>query len=958
MNTNDVESELDRKLSPGETPSRPQQRKSRNGDDGDNDHEQQVENKPVENIDQVVIPPNIKSEPPMVDATPLTHEDSSGSCPEEDASEKPTAVAYEAGRPPSSAFLSSVGEDEERAPSVIAEAVFFDENVPVIPDEYDQYATGLLQREREEELRKMKRKSRLLILALVVLCLAIGGVVGAVIGITRSGEGNSQEPDAVVPLTVPLTSEPTYSPAPTYSFAPSGAPTCSGFFEQVASVNISGNFYEPNTLDISRDASTAVMIHRRIENLGQPALFFFDTIDFAQSAIQHLTEQHQPLNVDENLSLSSSGDRLVVGVRSHQNDQGEVGGMLFVYFRRGDGWGAPVYSAFVGGGVNGAVLKTATNDAGTVFAVTAGTVGSDTPTFVRAYRVAIGQVGTLVKMGQDILDPSFTKLDTLVALSGSGSRLFVFTVRGEVQIFDYAETKDEWIKVVAESSPTAAMLRASRNGRAFLSVHQIGDVDSLVYKQRGNFWTNSVLQGPPGTISYYQFGSISGDGGTVALAHSFYQADDRSAPYNTVYIYQDRHDGWKLVDEIQLEERSYLIGISLNENGDKLAVVTHSTAETYALICGDTFPTTSPAPTSSVPPTISPTCLDTVAPGLMKDLGEAASNTLATETDLLISQNAETLVDISPGSNASSYKIETYDLTDDITPPMRTESSLQLVPGAALSDDGDLLVAADTRGKVFLFARSGLEWSQTLELQTGSDAEMEVFSTAISGDGNVVAYVAGSRTTKSFIVSVHSVTLSEGPPMQTGNNTLSGAWLDNRTVVGISEDRIFVSSSDGFVRAYDMVDGALKQVGQELINVDSSVYLASMNKSVLAIASPLIRAQIFELRDNQWEELDLTVLNGLVITANLVSFRLSTDGIQILTVEQPPKDTNTTGAELKYGAKLFERVDDTFYLVEALELTEGGVGAFRASQLTISGDFVVAFEGRAVLYVKVPCVVS
>jgi len=252
-------------------------------------------------------------------------------------------------------------------------------------------------------------------------------------------------------------------------------------------------------------------------------------------------------------------------------------------------------------------------------------------------------------------------------------------------------------------------------------------------------------------------------------------------------------------------------------------------------------------------------------------------------------------------------------------------------------------------GALFLFGSNESSWELLNVIETGGGLTGAVFDVAMSNDGLTTAFVAGTNSTVDSLIFVSVYSLSSNGLFQQIGNSLIEDYFDATTTVGLVEERLFVSSADGFIRVYDL-NVTWKQIGTPLAHFDSAMFLPSQEKSIVVTASPFFDIQVFEYQNATWKTLDATILNGFVSNHDIAAVNVWRDGTQILVTESVP-DT-ATGPH--YTAKRFYRgIDNVYYLSSETELFHDGI--LGATQFMDEGSMSFILDAEVAVYQQVPC---
>lgn len=877
-------------------------------------------------------------------------------------------------------YTAEIGEEDSfpldpsigRNRTIEEEAVFFDE-LSEIQSRYDRLQGDSLRREEEEAKMKNARRMRCKIAALVLLCLFIGGVVGAAISISRAGNsgvaqasdsenqgGSFNTTQSPSPSVSPISPQPTLSLSPTVSAAPSQAPSCAATFELVTAFNISGEVY--SNFRLSPDGSVVIMTHQ-VDNLGD-TLFYIDTYDIdTDGSITQNSVQHDLVNVNS-VRFSTDGRRLVVGARSYGVD---LGGALLVYERAGNGWQL-IYEKTTGGGQHGSVFDVATDASGFTFAVTVGVAGSDDPCFARVYRVSIGDA-SLRPMGQTFVDSSISK-DSLIALSGDGQRLFLYsTPNDQIRVFEYILGEDSWQSVGEPltwlNSTQLFQMQVSNDGTILLLIPIVSSHVCYLIQQQGETWKVTPLDWPgDGKRVVYQFGSISGDGTTIVISATYFPRSNSIMAKTQAFVFQERIEGWTNVDKIELPdgEGYNFQGVWIDYDGSEIVAADQRTLQRYDQFCSASsvqkVPSTPPAPIAPAIPTAAPTCANASVLVFAHDLNAGANifssgNKMLQSSDhkFVIPNDGSFLVVAFPTRAGTTSFVNTYDLLN-ASAPVTIAKIVNSITSLAISDDGQVLVAGvssqllqgqspiGVESYLLIFRRNETMWEQ--QVKTSFDGI--IVDAAISSGAGKVALV----TVQTNGTTVAAFDIADDAIQLTGNIIVE-EWLDANTTIGFAEDRLFVASSDEFIRMYDL-DGLWREVGEPIPHSKSTMVLASTNKFMVITSSSFEGVAIFEFQDSAWQALELEALNGLISSDQLSGTAVSSDGTHILVTENIQ---NTNGTKV---ARLFSRTNDTFFMVDEFEISRKG--EIRYVKLSETGEMIIVMSDEIVVYERSSCFVK
>lgn len=469
-------------------------------------------------------------------------------------------------------------------------------------------------------------------------------------------------------------------------------------------------------------------------------------------------------------------------------------------------------------------------------------------------------------------------------------------------------------------------------------------------------------------------------------------ASTATVGYNTALIYEQRDNEWVVIETLGRLLPGKLLGMAVDARGDRLVVATQQTLQVYERVCIN-----APAPTPT-PTTLSnessgmPNCVDTFEPvflhNLAQDLfplGDDGNVTLFPLPDnknetldgislddslpentpdaddifhdivsigKVVSSDGSILVVTNREGGSGQYFIDTYDLTNSSAAPERALFP-DYVDYMAISAEGERLVFGVSSvppsfvgilpfqpgGSFFIYRREGLQWEFEIEVPIGGGSSGGVVSAAISEDGNSMAFAAKGANKTGF---VSAYTIQTGGFFRLLGNTLTDDWLDSETTVGLVDNRLFVSSSDGFVRTYNLVDNVWEQVGQSVSHFDAPVFIATGNNAIFATVSEYSDVIAHEAQGPYWLPVDVSSINDYLSSEALVSFAISRDGREMMVTELEVESSPN------YIAKLYGQVDNSYQLLQEIELNLEGI--IELTQLTNSGDFVVVTDTQVVAY--------
>ena len=507
-----------------------------------------------------------------------------------------------------------------------------------------------------------------------------------------------------------------------------------------------------------------------------------------------------------------------------------------------------------------------------------------------------------------------------------------------------------------------------------------------------------------------QYGAFSSDGSILVIATSGHAVGSRK-----VHLYEQVNAAWTVTHVRELPDTfSRLLGVSVDASGARIVVAGDQSLHVFDRVCRSVT-TLSPAPTtysafnSYVPTslidsaptytgdtngnsetafkpgsgcgfeplhnltqttsaktneTVSGSQLDNVTTGFDAVLSVGgASGVNSTEiqsfyTGKLLSGDGSTLIVIGYDRETDNFVMHTYDLRNSSAVPGRTMVPY-VITSAAVSGQGDRLVfgtsdAAIVQNGVFflVYRREDLEWVLEIEQVVQHSGFGGVVSVTITDDGSSMAYAASFGNQTSFV----SVYRLKGGSFDIVGDILSDHWLDEFTVLRLVDERLFVASSDGFIRTYDLISNTWVRIGQLVPHFYDAMFVPSKNNTVLAVASQSFGAVIYDLIGGYWLQGMQNMMDPLNVNSSFttVDFSISSDGNVIVLAAVPNEFEGVASFDASYVLTLFERFNGNYLKTQDIKLniadTEDDAAVV---QLTSSGDLVVAIGTNVAEYRRI-----
>ena len=851
---------------------------------------------------------------------------------------------------------------------------------------------------------------------LILFCLFVGGATGMILAInTRTNAAGDAEKSLAVRPSLRPSLAPTI--APTTSFAPSFSPSCVGDYSLIWVYETLGE-HEYDHFHVSPNGMSALMTYT-LEGFSGEEASFLETMDFSEYGVLVSTTRIPKLEISDG-DLTVDGSRLILGVSKDMYEGQELGGALWVYQRVEMTTWIPMHHHFTGGGSQGAVFSVATSDTGKIYAIVAGSFSNMIPTYVQVYSSSNGDDDDGVKpIGNRLVEDTFSNT-TSVGLSGNGLRLFVYTDDGVIRILDYDDDAAVWHpsgqSLNISSDGGARTLEVAESGKAFALLSSEAGSNSYMFHWNQSAWVTTVASGPQQGNAMLQYGAFSSDGRILVVVSGGNAVDG-----GKVHVYEQVNGDWIVAHVLELSTAfRKLLGVSVDAGGDRIVVAGTQGLHGYDRLCTNTE-VPSPAPSSYLDGTrgtVFPTALiyesspsftgDFNGNGagiagkpsgpssicgfnatLLRNLTQpttltsdmtpwsdsfgssnnatagGASDHNATEiqsfsTGTLVSADGSIMVVIGYDGATRDYVIDTYYLRNSSVSPGRLFVPYPIT-SAAVSGQGERIVfgtsgasAVQPEAYVLVYRREDSDWVLESKEMVDRGETGGLVSVAITDDGGSVAYAASFGNETNFI----SVYRLQGGSFDIVGSILSDDWLDGFTTVRFVDERLFVASSDGFIRTYDLLNNTWTRIGQRVSHFYEAMFVPAKNNTVLAIASTYFGVIVYDLKGDYWIPAMENPLSAQYTNISLatVDFSISSDGSEMLSTKLVGKPEAGFRTEPLYVSTLFKRVNDHFALTQEIVLnTTTAEGYFGLAQLTSSGDIVVAIDTEVTEYRLVSC---
>lgn len=330
-----------------------------------------------------------------------------------------------------------------------------------------------------------------------------------------------------------------------------------------------------------------------------------------------------------------------------------------------------------------------------------------------------------------------------------------------------------------------------------------------------------------------------------------------------------------------------------------------------------------------------------------------------------LSSDGSTLVITNYAFDSAQFIIDTYALANSSVEPAQLLIS-ENMQSVAVSPQGERLVFSSNglgpvpvkqpAASIFVYNRDGIDWTFDFEVEGWAGENGGVVSIDIDEGGRDIAYVVAGGNETSF-VSVYRLD-QNGTSVVALGNTLRKRWLDIHTKVRLVDKRLFVYSSDGFIRTYDLVNDTWTQIGRDVPHYFDAMFVPTGNNTIVATVSKYFGISVYELLGMYWIPVDVQAITDIYTAAtsqavdrSIVTFSFSSDGREILLTDIVIESDSVS----RYESQLFVRVDDQYQMryqtgLDFDNLVQDAGGNITMAQLAGNGDVVVVTDTQVFRY--------
>jgi uncharacterized membrane protein len=491
----------------------------------------------------------------------------------------------------------NIAENEgfpEHIPSINLESVYFDE-ISEIQSRLDRIQNESQQREEEEKSRKLNCNRRYKMAVIMVACVVLGGIIGAVISTSRlyregkavenillQNTSNTREPSFVAATASPSA---TPSQSPSLSSHPSLAPSCVAKFRFMESVFTSEINFQKFEISGSGYVSLG-LFGSRYSNYTQFLEFIYN-----QATGIFLTKSTRlRLAFDiTTIILSHYGDKMIIGAGGYKDPLTTVGGAVIV-FRQLNGEWKEMYrtGTITPGEFTGRVTSLASDTNVSNIAVIAGVDDpSDFPWFARVFTIPNEPSMYLIGKGQKIL----VSKNSQVGLSSDGRRFLLYDYDNEnLMVMEFDQVSNIWNKIyninMSDISKVDEM-QVSMNGQSVLVISnaESGNPKPFVYRNEGNKWIQFPLKiDSQGKMIFHIYGAISETRTTASITISWVDQIERTQKSGS-FIFQMHALGFVKTEFLSFPESAFLHEGRINSQGNLLVVSGSESLKVFRSTC-------------------------------------------------------------------------------------------------------------------------------------------------------------------------------------------------------------------------------------------------------------------------------------------------------------------------------------------------------------------------------------
>jgi hypothetical protein len=867
--------------------------------------------------------------------------------------------------------------------------------------------------ELEDKFSKKNRKKRKNMMILLVFVMVVLGLTIVISTLSwRHDNSNTSNPDKdFPPASIIVSSQP--SMVPTTTIFPSFSPSCNSEWSWALQVRLqnSQNTSVYDFMASSNDGQTAIATYRE-QYFGYEA-FFLSTLEWTDYRAHFYTLRHPNMNIRTASLTQDGNKFVVGVSGHVSDVTQEIGGAIITLHRvQGKLW-IPLHYRFVGGGSLGVIFSIATNDLGTIHAVVAGSDDDLVPTYIQVYTTFLEEDPAFTPMGERFVDNKFNNRTLVgFSGTGKRLFIYSDDGIVRIFDYD-GTSWQPWSKllrvhkdVFIRTSVTYSM-KVSRNGNSVALISSNSSFPSYVIRIQRHAWTLTSIGNSKDYPNVAQHGDFSADGSTVILSHY-----PEAGTFRKLFIYHQNQQ-WVISQTIRLPHTfQAILDVSINEHANRVVIVGLRSILVYDRYCmytqspapsissSNEISISSAVPVAAFPIVPGPTnhggsgpdrpssklhCEFDFEPIL--NLSSASVDALSNSTiPVSIWENSTMQVNLTTSESSfstgvipsgilldgrklisndgtlltvygfdwdsSEYFLEAYDLTKTSSKFERL-SSLYPIEYLALSGQANRVVfhswrfASDNlHGFIFVYTRKENKWINEVEFDVGDRNLGNVVNIGISTNGSIIAYAFSDRNNTGLISVFRIQDTSSLTPL---GDEISSQWVNENTTISFVDQRLFAYTSDGLIRAYDLVQNVWVKVGQSIPHFDGGMFVPTGNKLLIAIVDQYFGTIINRFQSSYWIPSDessllaLDKLSGLSIE----SFAISSDGKSLLY-------TVRGSFSVTYSFHLFKRLNDNSNIysnvwnldLDVLSESE----TVETTVLTVSGRIIVVTNMRVAAF--------